>query len=479
MKLILIFNQSIIMQVYYHTGNATIGPPNLYSEVKCSICEGIKDESLLLLCDLCDSSAHTYCVGLGYTVPEGDWFCQDCTLLKDEHMKTELDIDADGQMSFSSVEQSPTSEHISILDIVRESRGHVVPLPTSTDEVVTRNNINRSSSTSLEAIAQQTPKPNARILRHCRNLHDRIRVLRQNWNGFRSGDYRFSSNRGESNNSQKIVTCRGKEAPLLFSNKQSMSQCSSSEVKDDRRDIEIQKAWEMFNKAKRSNVLPQAPKGPIGKLNPIKSTVHASNRQVSLDSQLNGGSTGTVDHCRSLVKDRSELPSSSSAKAMPKFHVAKDIADLHKGSIIGHAPALQELRSSMEIPSRPRTADTRSVRLQGKETLKRQRCMISDVSRPIVPNIDEVKGVSHVSSSLNEVKLTKEKREPKKIYVDNQQYNDAKSEIQSLVKLNLKLQTKKEKLGTSTNMLCIFVHPMLYTFYSYFHFVEMNESTSL
>ncbi|GAB4855625.1 hypothetical protein Ancab_024246 [Ancistrocladus abbreviatus] len=29
-------------------------------------------------CDLCDSPAHTYCVGLGWEVPEGNWYCEDC-----------------------------------------------------------------------------------------------------------------------------------------------------------------------------------------------------------------------------------------------------------------------------------------------------------------------------------------------------------------------------------------------------------------
>lgn len=33
----------------------------------------------MLLCDLCDSSAHTYCVGLGREVPEGNWYCVVCT----------------------------------------------------------------------------------------------------------------------------------------------------------------------------------------------------------------------------------------------------------------------------------------------------------------------------------------------------------------------------------------------------------------
>lgn len=32
----------------------------------------------MLLCDLCDSPAHTYCVGLGHEVPEGNWYCDGC-----------------------------------------------------------------------------------------------------------------------------------------------------------------------------------------------------------------------------------------------------------------------------------------------------------------------------------------------------------------------------------------------------------------
>lgn len=32
----------------------------------------------MLLCDLCDSSAHTYCVGLGRVVPDGNWYCDGC-----------------------------------------------------------------------------------------------------------------------------------------------------------------------------------------------------------------------------------------------------------------------------------------------------------------------------------------------------------------------------------------------------------------
>ncbi|KAK8633579.1 hypothetical protein V6N13_014423 [Hibiscus sabdariffa] len=49
-----------------------------YENVFCSECHQGGDDELMLLCDLCDSSAHTYCVGLGREVPEGNWYCDGC-----------------------------------------------------------------------------------------------------------------------------------------------------------------------------------------------------------------------------------------------------------------------------------------------------------------------------------------------------------------------------------------------------------------
>ncbi|XP_022719490.1 remodeling and spacing factor 1-like isoform X2 [Durio zibethinus] len=49
-----------------------------YENVICSECHQGGDDELMLLCDLCDSSAHTYCVGLGREVPEGNWYCDGC-----------------------------------------------------------------------------------------------------------------------------------------------------------------------------------------------------------------------------------------------------------------------------------------------------------------------------------------------------------------------------------------------------------------
>ncbi|KAF3793840.1 PHD and RING finger domain-containing protein 1 [Nymphaea thermarum] len=49
-----------------------------YANIVCMECHQGGDDNLMLLCDICDSSAHTYCVGLGMVVPEGNWYCEGC-----------------------------------------------------------------------------------------------------------------------------------------------------------------------------------------------------------------------------------------------------------------------------------------------------------------------------------------------------------------------------------------------------------------
>ncbi|KAL5575778.1 hypothetical protein UlMin_017477 [Ulmus minor] len=55
-----------------------------YGDVYCTVCHCKTDDNFILLCDLCDLASHTYYVGLGVNVPEGDWFCHDCSLSRDE-----------------------------------------------------------------------------------------------------------------------------------------------------------------------------------------------------------------------------------------------------------------------------------------------------------------------------------------------------------------------------------------------------------
>ena len=70
-----------ILQVYQPSEEELRSYLDPYENVICTECHEGGDDNLMLLCDLCDSPAHTYCVGLGREVPEGNWYCVDCTIL--------------------------------------------------------------------------------------------------------------------------------------------------------------------------------------------------------------------------------------------------------------------------------------------------------------------------------------------------------------------------------------------------------------
>ncbi|VFR01725.1 unnamed protein product [Cuscuta campestris] len=62
---------------------------DLYENILCTECQQGGDDAHMLLCDICDSPAHTYCVGLGYEVPEGDWYCESCRLTSPRYTNPE------------------------------------------------------------------------------------------------------------------------------------------------------------------------------------------------------------------------------------------------------------------------------------------------------------------------------------------------------------------------------------------------------
>ncbi|XXG79182.1 hypothetical protein AAC387_Pa09g0309 [Persea americana] len=59
-------------QVYRPSEEELRGYHDPYENVVCVECQQGGDDSLMLLCDICDTPAHTYCVGLGREVPEGN-----------------------------------------------------------------------------------------------------------------------------------------------------------------------------------------------------------------------------------------------------------------------------------------------------------------------------------------------------------------------------------------------------------------------
>lgn len=68
----------IRLQVYRPSDEEFRGYLDPYENVICIECREGGHDALMLLCDLCDSPAHTYCVGLGCEVPEGNWYCEGC-----------------------------------------------------------------------------------------------------------------------------------------------------------------------------------------------------------------------------------------------------------------------------------------------------------------------------------------------------------------------------------------------------------------
>lgn len=69
-----------------------------YENVVCMECHLGGDDNLMLLCDICDSSAHTYCVGLGKEVPEGNWYCDCCKLAGEGSLLSQV-LDTHGASS--------------------------------------------------------------------------------------------------------------------------------------------------------------------------------------------------------------------------------------------------------------------------------------------------------------------------------------------------------------------------------------------
>ncbi|KAM1437899.1 hypothetical protein ACFXTO_011976 [Malus domestica] len=175
----------------HHPSSNMVGQVLRHEEASCQVCPGMADEYLLLLCDICDSAAHTYCVGLGNTVPEGDWFCLDCTTIRGEH-------DDNVDSSFDSDDEyllGPSDPNISAFDIEQESYGHIsaanryLPrIPRIPDHFALPVVRDRSTSIADEVIttpAETLPSvaaSGARTLVHRRYVCTRVQELRENWN---------------------------------------------------------------------------------------------------------------------------------------------------------------------------------------------------------------------------------------------------------------------------------------------------------
>ncbi|CAL5052421.1 unnamed protein product [Urochloa decumbens] len=231
-------------QVYHPQGNgsSTVGV-DPYAETICTLCNGSGDDERLLLCELCDSAAHTYCAGLGNTVPEGDWFCKDCTTVREEQLRWLAENeDRSSQGEFRISIDVPRAEPVAAPPVpdfmdddeedpdrtgVRSGRastdGRPVPSiydivdddfttsfgigrrrpPRNAEDVPSEGTssagsqcpgVTKGGDNGLGAyharIRQEVER--ARTLRNSRNLDRRIRELRENWAALRDGSVGFT-----------------------------------------------------------------------------------------------------------------------------------------------------------------------------------------------------------------------------------------------------------------------------------------------
>lgn len=83
----------------------------------CSECHHGGHDDLMLLCDECDSSAHTFCVGLGHEVPEGSWFCRCCKPLDPEFPSSPQTYLSDERLA----NNAPTTTRVSLSAAINNS----------------------------------------------------------------------------------------------------------------------------------------------------------------------------------------------------------------------------------------------------------------------------------------------------------------------------------------------------------------------
>lgn len=234
------------------------GHVDSYEEVVCNVCSSMTDDHLMLLCDLCDGAAHTYCVGLGYTVPEGDWFCNDCIASRPELANVN---GADYESGMIPTEAVPVP-CTSAFDIVRESNSSAVERPPTT--ITPNPNPNPNQPSVVPQVARPAREPPrvasisaesvARTLDRCRNVQTRILTLRENWNGFRSGALSFPASSSKSKTG--CSSTREQKKGVVSNERSDQPQSSTSpsrqqlENRDGSDPFGIHKAWKMLDRAK-------------------------------------------------------------------------------------------------------------------------------------------------------------------------------------------------------------------------------------
>ncbi|XP_020090361.1 PHD and RING finger domain-containing protein C126.07c-like [Ananas comosus] len=457
-------------QVYHPLGNESTRLADPYANTSCSLCHSSSDEELLLLCDLCDSAAHTYCVGLGATVPEGDWYCPDCAVSRNEHSKNQFDDESYNREKESTCQIRAYVPSISIFDIVADED------TSDSSSRYTGRQILETQRYDRESPSKSTSQINkveigARTLQNCRNLHERIRTLRENWNALREGSLEFSSNFIDSS----IVSERGKvsgrttagvikqQDSLLAIDEEVINSGVSSKKAKCAGSRDVNKAWKMMEIAKSIN----------GKKLPTKSDNHlssSSTKSFFREAEICSGSSLVESKTANnlVVKmGRSRNNGSSLELVHQKYEHydhGKQTWDMHatnEAHYFNFSPTKAHLSLYTEESSLMRDKfsfcdlESYSQKKVNDTTFHDSSigCSRNNNATGDVGPLDKLE--NHilakdrpVGNAKLEARTRIDDRLPRK--VGSTMNDTAKGEIQSLVKLNLKLLNKDKRLGADS-----------------------------
>ncbi|RDX66253.1 PHD and RING finger domain-containing protein 1 [Mucuna pruriens] len=520
-------------QVYHPHGNVATGPVDSYAEAKCSTCHAGTDEHLLLLCDLCDTASHTYCVGLGYTVPEGDWFCPDCTISRE----TNTNEESDQQNVAPAAEPSVT---IDIFDIVRETGSRVVKRPRKSP---LQQNLSSPSVIPLPDRLSRFKGKSPVVGVH--DMQRNIQELRENWNALRSGSLRFHGNSfppgstvSQEEDSSSLPHRKLDDSHCMAATslqKSTVQGGPSNKMSNESVFKDVDKAWKMMDRARRTQLTHQrtcsnsfqpgitvSQKQNSSSVSHCKSDDSHSMVATSLQkSTVQGGPSNKMSNER-VFKDvgkawkmmdrakRTQLthqrtcsipqgvdkPSCSGASKISVAHCnflelkdqqskALDLRNAKKERQYDYSKLDKNLenRSTLKLEEKRQSRVTREELIHARDhTTHSEGYCERPLSGKVHTSIQDVPSCENgernaaeeqsssaclvtsadlascrgkfgiVFSSNRDVDLVNEEKRLAKSFEDGstRKIDEAKTEIQSLVKLNLKLLTRDKKLGVDT-----------------------------
>ncbi|XP_059642189.1 uncharacterized protein LOC132284135 [Cornus florida] len=308
------------------------------------------------------------------------------------------------------------------------------------------------------AVASNTTALGVRTLQRYRNVHHSIRALRENWNGFRNGALSFCYS---CTNHDKLSqpNCRSYRGQQLTAHND-----TSCNISQNRGSYNIEKAWKMMDAAKsiekgrgRVSFMHQASKHHSSKVNVPKGNVNMNPSLLMANGKQPGATNLKINGYKNHYQYNS-LEKANDLHKSPMFEKQKQrtvtkVTDLKFGAGFPSNSPVYELPSARMA----RTSAQFDI-CYGNGGKQSPECSLgasSDVlkehngsavgSVQIASNF--TCGISAASSSCKiETPEGKSKTEGKSAKSQAKRDDNAKSEIQSLVKLNLKLLSGDKKL---------------------------------